>query len=418
MDLTEYSDNDRGVVLFTALMFVLIMSILGTIACIITANDSTIAVNHEVSRKAFYSAEAGVHFALASIQKDLKANTMTLPETDGAAVSLSSCMQPSDPDITDILFEYLPTGAPVLTRIAENEYQFTARGYGARNADADIRVTFRKRSAFKFGAFGDKGITAPEFSNFYGYDSTVTLTPGGDDGTNLCDIGSNQSVTLSGNTEVHGHIGLGSSETITAVYNPIGNPEPHIYGIGNAVRTVGHIEPDPLGIVGGEYAEKINSCRIFSDNGMIPADLILGNGESVTLAGKSSGANYYFTNIELKTGSTMNIDTLAGPVNLFISGELNGKNGTITHASGDPKKFAILSDRSDPVSLSNSSAFYGLVYAPFADLDIFNGAAIYGAIHAKTVDVKNSGNFYFDIALKDKYLTKDVTLSSWYEVRR
>ncbi len=144
-----------------------------------------IAVNLEVSRKAFYSADAGVHFALASIQKALKANTMTLPETVGAATSLSSCMLPSDPDITDIHFEYLPTGASVLTRIAENEYQFTARGYGSRNADADIRVTFKNRSAFKFGAFGDKGFTAPAFSNFYGYDSTVTLDPGGDDGDKI-----------------------------------------------------------------------------------------------------------------------------------------------------------------------------------------------------------------------------------------
>jgi hypothetical protein len=414
----ENSGNDRGVVLFTALMFVLIMSILGTIACIITANDSTTAVNHEVSRKAFYSAEAGIHFALASIQKDLKANTMTLPETDGSTVTLSSCMLSPDPDITDILFEYLPTGAPVLTRIAENEYQFTARGYCSRNADADIRVTFKKRSAFKFGAFGDKGITAPEFSNFYGYDSTVSLTPVGDDGTNQCNIGSNRNVTLSGNTEVHGYIGLGSTDTITAVYNPIGNPEPQIYGTGNAVRTVGRVEPDPLGIVGGEYAEKLNDCRSSSDNGMIPADLILGNGESITLAGKSGGANYYFLNIELKTGATIHIDTLAGPVNLFISGELDGKNGIITHASGDPKKFAIFSDKTDPISLSNSSAFHGVVYVPFADLEVFNGAAIYGAIHAKTIDVKNAGNFYFDVALKDKYLSKDVAMSSWYEVRR
>jgi hypothetical protein len=418
LDLTENSGNDHGVVLFTALMFVLIMSILGTIACIITANDSTTAINHEVSRKAFYSAEAGVHFALASIHKSMKANTMTLPETDGAGVSLSSWMLPSGPDITDIRFEYLPTGAPILARIAVNEYQLTARGYGSRNADADIRVTFRKRSAFKFGAFGDKEITAPEFSYFYGYDSTVSLTPVGDDGTNQCDIGSNQSVSLSGNTEVHGHIGLGSSETITAVYNPNGNPAPQIYGTGNAVRTHGRVAPDPLGIVGGEYAEKLNDCRSFSDNGMIPVDLILGNGESVTLVGKSGGANYYFTNIELKTGATLNVDTSGGPVNLFISGELNGKNGTISHASGDPKKFAIFSDRSDPISLSNSNAFYGVVYAPFADLDIFNGAAIYGAILAKTVNLNNSGNFYFDIALKDKYLTKDVAMSSWYEVRR
>ncbi len=232
----EISDNDRGVVLFTAMMFVLIMSIIGAVAYVITANDSAIAVNLEVSRKAFYSADAGVHFALASIQKALKANTMTLPETVGAATSLSSCMLPSDPDITDIHFEYLPTGAPVLTRIAENEYQFTARGYGSRNADADIRVTFKNRSAFKFGAFGDKGFTAPAFSNFYGYDSTVTLNPGGDDGTNSCDIGSNQSVNLSDNTEVYGHIGLGGNGTIDAVYNPSGSPEPQIHGQGDAVR--------------------------------------------------------------------------------------------------------------------------------------------------------------------------------------
>jgi hypothetical protein len=418
LDLPENSYNDHGVVLFTALMFVLIMSILGTIACMLTANDATIAVNHEVSRKAFYSAEAGVHFALSSIQKELKANTMALPETDGATVSLSSCMLPSDPDITDIFFEYLPTGAPALTRIAENEYEFTVRGYGSRNADADIHVTFKNRSAFKFGAFGDKGIKASEHSYFYGYDSTVSLTPLGDDGTNQCDIGSNHSVTLSGNTEVHGHIGLGGSETTTAVYTPIGNPEPRIFGTGNGVRTVGQVGPDPLGIVGGEYAKKLNDCRTFSDNGMIPADLILGNGESVTLVGKTGGANYYFTNIEFKTGATMHIDSLAGPVNLFISGELDGKNGSITHASGDPKKFTIFSDSSDPLSLSNTTAFYGVVYAPFADLDVFNGAAFYGAILAKTVDVKNSVNFYFDLALKNKYLSKEVAMSSWYEVHR
>jgi hypothetical protein len=414
----EIFDDDRGVVLFTAMMFVLIMSILGAVAYVITANDSAISVNLEVSRKAFYSADAGARFALASIQKGLKANTMTLPETDGAVASLSSCRLSSDPDITDIRFEYLPAGAPVLTRIAENEYQFTARGYGSKNADADIRVTFKNRSALKFGAFGDKGFTAPAFSNFYTYDSTVTLIPGGDDGTNSCDIASNQSVNLSDNTEVHGHIGIGSNGTMNAVYNPSGSPEPQIHGGGDAVRVVGRVEPDPLGVSGGVYAQKFNDCRIFSDNGVIPSDLTLETGQAVTLSGKPGGARYYFTKIELKNGAAMTIDTSAGPVHIYMSGELNGKNGTITHDGGDPKKFAIFSDTADPVSLSNASAFYGVIYAPYADLEIYNHATLYGAILAGTVEVKNSGNFYFDRALKDKYLTQDVILSSWYDVRR
>ncbi len=138
----------------------------------------------------------------------------------------------------------------------------------------------------------------------------------------------------------------------------------------------------------------------------------------MTLSGKSGGANYYFTKIELKNGAAMTIDTSAGPVNIYLSGELNGKNGAITHDGGDPKKFAIFSDTADPVSLSNASAFYGIIYAPYASLEIDNHATLYGAILAGTVDVKNSGDFYFDRALKDKYLTQDVVMSSWYDVRR
>jgi hypothetical protein len=411
-------DDDHGVVLFTAMMFVLIMSIIGAVAYVITANDARIAVNLEVSRKAFYSADAGANFALAWVQKNLKTKTMTLPETDGASVSLASCMLPSDTDITDIRFEYLPEGAPVLTRVAENDYQFTARGYGSKNADADIRVTFKNRSAFRFGAFGDKGYTAPAFSNFYGYDSTVTLTPIGDDGTNSFDIGSNQSVNLSDHTEVHGHIGLGGNETIDAVYHPSGSPEPQIHGEGDAVRFAGRVVPDPLGVSGGVYAQKFSDYRSSNDNGIIPSDLTLETGHTVTLSGKPGGANYYFTKIELKNGAAISIDTSAGPVHIYLSGELNGKYGTITHDGGDPKKFAIFSDTADTVSLSNSSALYGIIYAPYAGLEIYNHAALYGAVLAGTVDVKNSGDFYFDRSLKDKYLTQDVVMESWYDVRR
>jgi Tfp pilus assembly protein PilX len=71
-------NSECGLVLFTALLFVLIMSILGAIAYIITSNDSAIAVNLEVSRKAFYSAESGVNFALKSIETDLKTHTIDM----------------------------------------------------------------------------------------------------------------------------------------------------------------------------------------------------------------------------------------------------------------------------------------------------------------------------------------------------
>jgi len=410
--------SERGMVLFTALLFVLIMSILGAVAYVITSNDSAIAVNLEVSRKAFYSAEAGINFTLKSIETDLKSNSLELPLTDGSAISLSSYVLTSDEDITDIHFEYLPIEAPVLTRIAENLYQFTVRGFGPRNADADISVTFKNDTAFKYSVFGDQDVSFPEYSNFYGYNSDETLNPVGDDGNNLCHIGSNGSVNLSGNTEVHGYIGLGNNGTADAVYVPGGNPEPRILSSGDVVRSVGRITPDPLGAVDGEYAQKFEISRIYNDNGMIPSELIVEPGGSVTLSGKPGGATYYFTKIELKSGAGLNIDTSAGPVRIYLSGELNGKPGTITHTGGDPKKMALFSDSTDPVSMSNNRPFYGVVYAPYANIEINNRASIYGAVLARTVAMKNSGNLYFDSTLKDQYLTKDVVMTSWIEERR
>ncbi len=139
-------------------------------------------------------------------------------------------------------------------------------------------------------------------------------------------------MNLFDNTEVYGHIGLGSNGTIDAVYNPSGSPEPQIHGHGDAVRSVGRVEPDPLGVSAGVYAQKFNDCRVSSDNGIIPSDLLIETGQAVTLSGKPGGANYYFTKIELKTNAAMTIDTSAGPVHIYMSGELNGKNGTITHS--------------------------------------------------------------------------------------
>ena len=83
-----------------------------------------------------------------------------------------------------------------------------------------------------------------------------------------------------------------------------------------------------------------------------------------------------------------------------------------------PRNSPFFQTRPTPVSLSTASAFYGVIYAPYADLEINNHEALYGAVLAGAVEMKNAGNFYFDRSLKDKYLTQDVVMSSWVDVRR
>jgi hypothetical protein len=45
--------------------------------------------------------------------------------------------------------------------------------------------------------------------------------------------------------------------------------------------------------------------------------------------------------------------------------------------------------------------FHGAIYAPKADMAIYNGANVYGSLIVNSFELKNSGNVYYDIALRD-----------------
>jgi len=97
---------------------------------------------------------------------------------------------------------------------------------------------------------------------------------------------------------------------------------------------------------------------------------------------------------------------------------LDGANGAeITVINGGPTDFALFSNSTEKIDIKNSGDFIGMIYAPYADVVFHNSATIYGAIWGKTVDFKATAELYYDTALKDKYQSNDLTLSSWKEVR-
>jgi hypothetical protein len=140
----------------------------------------------------------------------------------------------------------------------------------------------------------------------------------------------------------------------------------------------------------------------------------------VMFIGKPGGSNFYVTSIELKNSATLTVDTSVGEVRIFLTGGLDAKNGSsiiLTPNPQDATKFSIFSNSTTKIDFKHSSTFAGLVYAPYAPIDVKNSASFYGAIWGSQVDIKNSGTLYFDSALKDKYVTNDLTLTTWKDVR-
>ncbi len=57
-----------------------------------------------------------------------------------------------------------------------------------------------------------------------------------------------------------------------------------------------------------------------------------------------------------------------------------------------------------------------MVYAPNAHVEMKNSAGVYGLIWGNTATIHNGGEFYFDVAIKDKYLSPNnytIDAISW-----
>lgn len=459
--LRSTASNERGAVLVVALAFLAILSMLGSAAYLVTTTDLQIASNYRDSKSAFYQADAGVQYGLATMENAIAAGTFVLPEG-----GTSQDVQQYTEDFNALFAAGPPSGFNfVLTPVTVEDpagktvvYTFGSQGSGAAGAVAKIEAVFKKDVAYaiNYAAFGDLQLDFKANGAVYSYDSDVTSNPTPAGSTSEGDIGSNGSILLYNGTIVDGSIALGADAGGTdATMVQHGNPGPIVSGE-NGVA-VGRVTPDPLGAIGGPLEADFDNARINNANGSIvisaadtgtpefaiamarfnilPAggnggggggggggasftgtDLSLGNGDVVTLTGPG---DYYFTSIDLKNGSALNIDATAGPVNIYLEGPLDAKNGSMINITGDPTDFTLFSNSTDSIVFKHGSDFNGLVYAPYAAVEMKNSADVRGAVWANTFDIKNSGELFFDIQLRNKFMTDSgrLVVTAWKELR-
>lgn len=131
----------------------------------------------------------------------------------------------------------------------------------------------------------------------------------------------------------------------------------------------------------------------------------------------------------------------SGNVNIFMTGTIEAKNGSAINnhlyvddgtdikdvvdidaqlVPGLTTTFSIFSSSTSTTSsmdFKNSSSLTGLVYAPYTTVLIHNSADVFGSIVGKEVDIRNSGDLWFDTSLKDKYtgLSDIINILSWRE---
>ncbi len=402
--------NKRGAVLVTVLMFTAILSVLGTGAYLTSSNELKISNNYKVRKQAFYDAEAGLQYTIAKIEDGLAQGTLSLSDS---AVSVNYAAP------AGFSFDTITT----LTRVATtSHYKFQVTGHSG-NASSTVEAVVAKDTFFQYGVFGGNSVEIASGRSVYSYDSRTTPNPIPTDSTGEGDVGSNGQITVHNYSYIDGDVALGDDGGGTeGIYDPHGSPGPTITGQEGV--DVNRVDPDPLGAVGGTlatdfvtYGDSANNDNAGASPAIVGNAIDLSNGQTVTLAGKGGGANYNLTSLTLSSGATLNIDTSSGPVNIYLSGALDAKNGSVINITGQPTDVTIYSNSTDDIIFEHGGDVKGAVYAPYAKVELKNSADVYGMIWAKEVLIHNPGVFYFDTALKDQFTSNEVSLVSWREIR-
>jgi hypothetical protein len=407
--------NERGVVLAVAIMMIAVLVLLGSTAVTTITTDLKIAGNYKENARALYNAEAGVHAVIAAIGGGGAAwpNWPTTGNSQTIVVSAPSGFTFDDGNYGNAIS---------ITNVDGTYFKFQVTGRGANNAVKTIEAYFKRSPAMEFGLFADGTVDLKAASGIYSYNSNTMPNPNPANfpaaSTGNGDVGSNTKVRVYNGTYIGGDVGLGASSGGTdASYTATGTP---IVTGGTAL--VGRVDPDPLGAVGGELADKFTTYSITNANaspgtvGVTGTTINAGNGDIVTLVGQAGGANYYITSLTLKNGATLNINTTNGSVNVYLTGALEAKNGSTINVNGRPTQFSIFSNSTSSVVFKHGSTFKGTVYAPYAPVEMKNSADAFGLIWGATIDIKNSGQFFFDEALKDAHQGKEGIITSWKDI--
>jgi Tfp pilus assembly protein PilX len=413
--------NERGVVLTTSLIVLAVLSLMGATAILTTITDTQIASNLKNNARAFYYAEAGIHYTLAKlpdlIADDSLSLTGSLPDETLA-----------DPITAPANFSFDPIDT--FTRVGNSKtYQFQVTGR-AGTSRVTLRVDFRRvGSSVTYGLFGNQTVELQESSQVFSYDSDVTPNPTALDATGEGDVGSNEEVQIHHTVYIDGHVSLGTDELGNpGSYSITGDPtdNPSVTG-GWPPANVDRVNPDPLGAINGDLADEIVLLSNNNDNLKRASPPIKGNTINLSAGDPPMtlrAGNYYLTSVTLNAFSELKIDTTSGAVNIYLAGAFNAMQySSITYTSAMvlPSDFTIYSNASAPIVLSHSDAFKGMIYAPYASVEIKNGggftpSTVYGLIWANSGTLYGPGLFYFDTKLKSKLVTNAVSIVSWKEV--
>jgi len=386
----------RGSAIPLALLVVVLLLAAGTGLLSLGLNSRIFSIRTASDITAQCAADAGLTKALFEMNEKLKAelwDDSTMPL--GTNISLPNC---------DAVFSYTVTGD------LDSGYTIQSTG-NSDQAQRTVSCTLQLQGSFEAAIFTEQYLYMKNGAtvDWYNYDA---------DNRDM-QIGTNStepsSVVLKNTSIINGDIVVGMG----------GNPDDVIVDNGATINgeifTLTQIyELPPVTVP--ESLESSPSLGTIRDNTTITSSaqyssIRLPANKKITIEGD---VTLYITgDITLGNSAELQITDNAS-LTLYLGGDFEGKNSSmVNNLNMDPHKLKIYGlDSCTSIGFKNSSDLYGAIYAPNADVVMFNSADVYGAITAKSFEQKNSGTFNYDASLREVSVNDEVvyfTITNWHE---
>jgi len=393
----------KGAILALMVMVVLLLS-MTSLALIRVGTEARLRTVRSASQiLARFAADAGIERALYLMNKDLEAGTWTLddvPTYSAQTLTASSA-------------DYTVTFTGGLT----NGYQITSVGHsGSQTKTVRATVALTSPIAEDFAIFGRNALSLKSKCTVGGFNSSDPSDTDVDAKIGTQSTG-NDAIDIKKNSDINADIVIGPEGDPDTVIKS--KDQLNINGEIFVMPTDFYLPPiAPPDYVASKGSISGNNITLnTSDSGKYTEISISNNG---TLTIDSDVTLYVTGDIDLKNNTEVEIKNNA-TLELYVDGDINANNSSgINNQSGIPANVKIYgTGTNQKIDLKNSTDLYAVVYAPNADMTVNNGGQAYGSFITESFELKNSGQVYYDKALKQ--VTEDdklvrFTITRWEEM--
>ena len=399
-----------GSILVLVLLVVLVSFIIGTGLMSLGTQSRIATINQVQDMMARSAADSGLERVVQEI------NNAVIEKAWSASV---------EPCVNNAALPYTDATYSIQTQYDPADgYSIVSVGTD-RNRTRTVNAKLRLKGLFENAIQCRNGVTLKSGVVIDTIDSTISLDPA--DCTDKTVVGTNSivadQVILNGGVVINGDVVVGFGGDTGTVIKDLGATYDRSYSLTTPVEFPPVSAPSLFGPDTQISAKKAE--KTIGPGGDYPAmgrfsGISLGTGGTLRVIGDCT--IYITGDVDMGNGTEIILDeTKNAKLTVYLDGDwLADNDAGVNNVAKKPSNFKLFGTGSagQEIDFKAKGDFYGVVYAPNADMTLFAKGDVYGSFVTNNFEAKSSSKFLYDVSLKTISVTDEgarFVVSRWCE---